>query len=291
MKKIIITIMIILLLLVSLVSLFAQNRDEEPVIFNKISDHLYEITGGRGARSGAYIGDNGVLIVDTKMTKKSVEQIINELEKITDKPIKYLVNTHSDGDHVNGNQYFPTSATIVAHENCRKEFFHENRDGSPSRWNDPELKQYVPSITFTNHLDIYLGSKKIELWYFGIGHTTGDIVVYFPEDLTAFIGDQIFLNWPQLIHSYKGGNSFKHVETLTNMLGTLDAQHFCSGHSNMTDREGIRNHIEKIKGYQEKVKELMLSGKTLEDILKEFKDEEDRLVTTIYNDLQESSEN
>lgn len=291
MKKQISHNLIIILIFFSFTSLSAQERDEEPVTFNKISDNLYEITGGRGARSGAYIGENGVLIIDAKMTKNSVDQILNELKKITHKPIKYLVNTHSDGDHVNGNQYFPTSLTIVAHENCRKEFFHENRDGSPSRWNDPELKQYIPSLTFTENLNFYLGSKKIELWYFGIGHTTGDIVVYFPEKLTAFIGDQIFLNWPQLIHSYKGGNSFDHVETLTNMLETLDTQHFCSGHSSMTDREGIRNHIEKIKGYQEKVEDLIHSGKTLEEILKEFKDEEDRIVTTIYNELQENFEN
>lgn len=290
MNKISATKLMTILLFVSFVSLSAQERNEEPVTFNKISEHLYEITGGRGARSGAYIGDNGVLIIDSKMTKQSVDQILNELKKITDKPIRYLVNTHSDGDHVNGNPFFPTSVTIIAHENCRKEFFHETRDGDPSRWNDPEMKQFIPSLTFTENLNIYLGSKKIELWYFGIGHTTGDIVVYFPEELTAFIGDQIFLNRPQLIHSYKGGNSFRHVETLTKMLETLDAQQFCSGHSSMTDHEGIRNHIEKIKGYQKKIKELIHCEKTLEEILKEFKDEEDRIVTTIYNELQEKSE-
>ena len=77
---------------------FAQQRETEPVELKKISDRLYEILGGRGAKGGAYIGDNGVLIVDAKMDQKSVDQAIEEVEKITDKPIKYLCNTHSDGD-------------------------------------------------------------------------------------------------------------------------------------------------------------------------------------------------
>ena len=80
-------------------------------------------------------------------------------------------------------------------------------------------------------MDVYLGLKKVELWYFGIGHTTGDIVIYFPEEKTAFIGDQYFYGRSQLIHSYKGGNSFGHVENLIKMLETLYAEKFYSGHS------------------------------------------------------------
>jgi glyoxylase-like metal-dependent hydrolase (beta-lactamase superfamily II) len=220
------------------------------------------------------------------MDKKSVDSVIDGIKRITDKPIKYLVNTHSDGDHITGNRYFPASATFIAHQNCRKEFFHPRRDGTPSEWNQPELAPFVPSITFRDKMDIYLGSKKIELWYFGVGHTTGDIVVYFPEEKTAFIGDQIFLTRPQLIHSYKGGNSFEHVETLTKMLRTIDAEKFCSGHSEMTDREGVRNHIEKMKKRQEKVEALIRERKSIEEIKSEFIENEARLIETIYNDIR-----
>ncbi len=135
-------------------------------------------------------------------------------------------------------------------------------------------------------MDIFLGSKKIELWYFGVGHTTGDTVVYFPEEKTAFIGDQIFLTRPQLIHSYKGGNSFEHVETLTKMLRTIDAEKFCSGHSEMTDREGVRNHIEKMKKRQEKIEALIRERKSIEEIKSEFNENEARLIEAIYNDIR-----
>ena len=267
-------------------ALYAQQREVEPVEFRKISDGLYEIVGGRGARGGAYIGDNGVLVIDAKMDESSVTQVMDGIRQMTDKPITYLVNTHSDGDHVWGNQFFPETVTIVAHENCRNEFFHTKRDGSPSDWNNPDLASFLPSLTFTNRMDIYLGSKKVELWHFGTGHTTGDAVVFFPEEKTAFVGDQIFLERIQLIHSYKGGNSFAHVKTLTKMLETLDAEHFCSGHSEMTDRDGIQNHIIQMKNRQEKVKELVAQGKTPEEVKSAFQEDEARLVSSIYEEVK-----
>lgn len=280
-------VLVILLLFAS--NSFGRQRAAQPVEFKKISDRLFEILGGRGSQGGAYVGDNGVLVIDAKMDKKSVDQVIEGLRQITDKPIRYLVSTHSDGDHVTGNRHFPETVTFVAHENCRREFFHPRRDGTPSEWNKPELSPFIPSLTFRDKMDVYLGSKKVELWYFGVGHTTGDAVVYFPEEKIAFIGDQIFLTRAQLIHSYKGGNSFEHVKTLTNMLQTIDAEKFCSGHSEMTDADGIRNHIDQMKKRQEKVKALTENGKNVEEIKSEFEENEARLIETMCNEIKKRS--
>ena len=172
------------LLLVFLLSfnLSAQNRESTPVSAEKISDNLYLLSGGRGATGGMYVGDNEVLVIDSKMDKPSVESIFAAIKEITDKPITVLVNTHSDGDHINGNEFFPKEVTIIAHENCRKEFLLPQRNGSASRWQSTELLPFVPEITFNDKMQIHLGNKTVELYYFGVGHTTGDIVVYFPED-------------------------------------------------------------------------------------------------------------
>jgi cyclase len=286
MKKCIGPLITAALILTSGSGALSQQRETQPVEFRRISDRLFEITGGQGAQGGAYIGDNEVLIIDAKMSKTSVDQVIENMRRITDKPIKYLVNTHSDGDHVAGNRYFPETVTFIAHENCRKDFFQPGRDGSPSEWSKPELSPFVPSLTFTDKMNLHLGSKKAELWYFGVGHTTGDIVVYFPEEKAAFVGDQLFLTRPQLIHSYKGGNSFEHVKTLTRMLTTIDAQKFYSGHSEATDRTGVENHIKQVKNYQEKVATLMKKGKRLEEIKSEFVENEARLIEAIYGEIQ-----
>jgi len=263
----------------------AQQREAEPVSFNRFSDRVYEIAGGSGARGGLYIGDDGVLVVDAKMDEKSMAQVFEGIKKITDKPIRFLVNTHSDGDHVRGNRYFPPSVTIVAHENCRKEFFLAGRDGNDSEWSDPSLAPFVPSVTFNDRMDIYLGTHKVELRHFGVGHTIGDVVVYIPGDKVAFIGDQYFTGRPQLIHAYKGGNTFGHVRNLSKMLDTLDAGTFFSGHSEPVGREAVKEHMNAMIERQKKVKAAIDAGKSLEEIQRGFDENEKTLVGVIYNEI------
>ncbi len=279
---------ILSLLILSATYSFAQQPEILPVKLNLISTGMYEVLEGRGARGGVFVGENGVLVIDSKMDKKSVDETLEEIRKLTDKPIRYLINTHSDADHINGNQYFPQATIFIAHENCRKEFFHPLRDGTPSPWIKPELAPFLPSITYQNQMNLYLGPKRVELWYFGVGHTTGDTVVYFREQKTAFIGDQLFLERPHLIHAYKGGNSFEHVKTLTRMLETLDAEKFYSGHSEKADRKTIMKHIAEMKERQEKVKTLIDKNRTLEEIKGEFKQTEAALIETIYSEIKRS---
>jgi glyoxylase-like metal-dependent hydrolase (beta-lactamase superfamily II) len=267
---------------------FTQQQEPPPVRLKMISANLYEALDGLGSRGGAYIGDNAVLLIDAKMNRKSVDQTIAEVAKLTAKPIRYLFNTHSDGDHVLGNQFFPETVTFIAHENCRKEFFVPGRDGKPSVWSSPELARFVPSITFRDRMDLYLGSKNVQFWYFGVGHTTGDAVAYFPEEKTAFVGDQIFVTRPQLIHSYKGGNSFEHVKTLSNMLATLNAEGFCSGHDEVLDRAAVRAHIEQMVKMQAQVDSLIKQGKDLDSIRREFPANEAALVGSIYEELKKN---
>ena len=286
MKNITKLIFVPLFLLILLSHSSAQRREAQPVTFVKISERLYEISGGQGANSGMYIGDDSVLIIDSKMDEKSVDQVIERIKQITDKPIQYLVNTHSDGDHTRGNRYFSETVTIIAHENCRKELLNPNRDGTQSEWTKSELAPFVPSLTFRDKMDIYLGSKKIELRYFGIGHTTGDIVVYIPDEKTAFIGDLIFSGRPQLIHSYKGGNSFEYIKTTTELLETIDAEKFSNGHGEIADRKQILNHISQMKKRQEKVKALIEKKKSLDELKNEFEENESGLIETIYNELK-----
>lgn len=264
----------------------SQQEDVPPITVEKLSENLYQLTGGRGANSGMYIGENEVLLIDSKMDKATVEAIFTAVEGFTNKPVTYLVNTHSDGDHVNGNEFFPKEVLIIAHENCREEFFHPGRDGSPSKWNNEKLKRFVPQVTFTDRMSLHLGGQPVELHYFGVGHTTGDIVVYFPEEKVAFIGDQVFFERPQLIHSYKGGNSFEHVETTERMLESLDAEKFCSGHSDIKSREDVVQHLKKMKQLQEKIKTSVKEGKPLKEIQASYKPDESRLVETIYNEIK-----
>lgn len=275
----------ILLILFSSMLLTAQERETLPVTLEKVSESVYQIMGGSGANGGIIIGESGVLVVDAKMTEESVDQTIEAIWELTDLDIKYLVNTHSDGDHIMGNRYFPGSVTFISHENCRDDFFKENF-GRESDWGEPEFYPFTPSLTFKEKLNIWLGKDKVELHYFGVGHTTGDIVVYLPEDKVAFLGDQYFATRPQLIHSNKNGNSFEYVKTVTKMLETLDAETFLSGHSDPVGRKDIEKHVQLMVERQNKVKEFISQDLSLEETLENFDENEARLVTSIYNEIK-----
>ena len=280
----------LLLIVFSSVILRAQEREIPPLTLEKVSGNIYQILGGSGANGGVIIGESEILVIDSKMTEESVNQTIESIKGLTGNEIKYLVNTHSDGDHIMGNRYFPNTLTFIAHRNCRDDFFKENF-GRESDWDEPEFYPFTPSLTFKENLNIWLGKEKVELHYFGIGHTTGDIVVYHSEHKIAFIGDLYFNGRPQLIHSNKNGNSFEYVKTLTKMLETLDAETFLSGHSDPVGRDEITKHIQGMVERQNKVKELISHDKTLEETLEEFDENESRLVTSIYNEITDQEPN
>jgi len=273
-----------ILLLFAVAALQAQQGEPEPVSLQKITDRIYQINGGSGANGGVILCETGIIVIDSKMDEESVKQSLQAIRSVSQKPLIYLVNTHSDGDHIMGNRYFPESVTVVAQENCRDDFFKENF-GRPSDWDEPANFPFTPSITFKENMNLWMGRDKVELYYYGNGHTSGDIVVYIPDEKVAFIGDLYFTDRPQLIHSAKGGNSFDYVRTISRMLENLDAEVFISGHGAPAGKDDLGAHIQAMEKRQEKVKELMEQDLDLEKVLTYFDEDESRLVTSIYQEI------
>ena len=257
-----------------------------PVVAKQVAPDIYMFTGGRGANTGAYLGQKEVLLIDSKQDSASVAQVLAAIRKLTNAPVTRVVNTHADADHVFGNRFQPAGVTFIAHENCLKEFFLPSMNGAPSDWNNPALKAFLPSVTYRDRMDLQVGAKRIRLYYFGIGHTTGDTVVYFPDEKVAFIGDQIFTTREQLIHAYKGGSSFGEVAALEKMLSTIDARKFVCGHNDVIDRTAVRNHIARMKALQAKVRDLKMKGRSIEEVQKQFEQNQSALVQAIYNEIK-----
>ena len=257
-----------------------------PVVAKQVAPDIYMFTGGRGANTGAYLGQKEVLLIDSKQDSASVAQVLAAIRKLTNAPVTRVVNTHADADHVFGNRFQPAGVTFIAHENCLKEFFLPSMNGAPSDWNNPALKAFLPSVTYKDRMDLQIGAKRIRLYYFGIGHTTGDTVVYFPDEKVAFIGDQIFTTREQLIHAYKGGSSFGEVAALEKMLSTIDARKFVCGHNDVIDRTAVQNHIARMKALQAKVRDLKMKGRSIEEVQKQFEQNQSALVQAIYNEIK-----
>jgi glyoxylase-like metal-dependent hydrolase (beta-lactamase superfamily II) len=281
---------ILVLVLLFSTSVFGQQSQapvaSSPVVAKQVAPDIYMFTGGKGANTGAYIGEKEVLLIDSKQDSASVAQVLAAIRKLTNAPVTRVVNTHADADHVFGNRFQPAGVTFIAHENCLKEFFLPSMNGTPSDWNNPALKEFLPSVTYKDRMDLQIGAKRIRLYYFGVGHTTGDTVVYFPDEKVAFIGDQIFTTRVQLIHAYKGGSSFGEVAALEKMLSTIDARKFVCGHNDVIDRAAVQNHIARMKALQTKVFDLKMKGRSIEEVQKHFEQNQAVLVQAIYNEIK-----
>jgi glyoxylase-like metal-dependent hydrolase (beta-lactamase superfamily II) len=160
------------MLFLASLAMITQEREVKPVSLQKISEHIYQINGGRGANGGLIFCETGIVVIDSKMDEASVEQFLHVIGEVSPKPVIYLINTHSDGDHIMGNRYFPESVTMVAHRNCREDFFKEN-SGCPSDWDEPANYPFTPSITFDEQMDLWLGKDRVDLHYYGKGRPQG----------------------------------------------------------------------------------------------------------------------
>ncbi len=261
----------------------------EPLSAVRIKDHLYWLKGGVMANSGFYVGTNDVTVIDVKMTPEGAKAMLAEIAKITPKPIGTIILTHSDGDHVNGLIAFPAGLRIIASENAKKEMEEAFKDEKMAAY-----RAYLPTVTFKSGQEFRPEGLPARLYSFGPAHTSGDTVVFFPQERTAFVGDLVFLGRDPLVHRQKGGTSFGLVRSLESIL-KLEADVFISGHNDPETKAEIRGELISIQDKQAKIKDMIAAGKTLADIQGAFGIEEPpaggrrwpSLVEVIYLDITE----
>jgi cyclase len=259
-----------------------QAPPRDPLAVLKVRGNIYQVKGGSGANTGFFVGEKEVVVIDAKMTEESGKRMIDEIRKISPNPIRRILLTHSDRDHVNGLTAFPAGTTIVSHEETRR-YMDEAFKGDT-------LRAFLPDFTFASRATVYADTAKIELIYFGPAHTSGDAVILFPRDKVAFVGDLLTVGRDPLIHLSKNGTSFGLVRVLKAIL-RLDADVFVSGHSDAAGRAEIEAEIKTIQEKQAKVKELVDRKKTLDEVKKAFNVQEGgrwpALVEVIYRELTE----
>ena len=239
-----------------------------PVTLEKITGHVYQVKGGSGANCGVIIGEREIMVIDAKMSEDSAKQMLAEVQKLSTIPIGILVFTHSDGDHVNGITGFPADIKIIAHEETKR-YMDEAFKDDKQRAYLPQIKTFGPQ-----GYEYDLGSRKIELRYFGPAHTSGDVVVFCPGEKVAIMGDLIFIGRDPLIHRHKNGNSSGLVKVLQEIL-KLDADVFLSGHAEKATRADVEAMIKSLEDKQIQIKTMIGEGKSLAEI-KTFYKIEDR---------------
>ena len=236
-----------------------------PLTVQKITDGLFLVEGGSGANTAFYVRGDEVVAVDAKMTPEAAAEMIAAIRGVTSLPLKTLVITHSDGDHVNGLPGFPKGLDIVAHETCKS-------DMAAAAATLPALGDYLPTRTYAGpRLALRTGERPVELAYFGPAHTSGDTVVIFPEEKAVFVGDLLFVGRDPLVHRHKGGNSFGYVRTLEGLLALRpEIGIFLSGHASPLGRADVEGLRKSMADKQAAVKAMIAEGKSLEDVKKAF---------------------
>ena len=157
------------------------------------------IQAGGATDAGFIVDDDGVVVIDTLMTASLAGQLMAEVHRVTEAPVRHIVNTHWHGDHVFGNAVLPR-VPIIAHDTCRDDLLSEwdshrtfLRDLYPAAWPDMEaLEATPPNVTFNQSLTLHLSSRPVQLLYFGRAHTRGDVVAYLPDVGVVFAGDIAF---------------------------------------------------------------------------------------------------
>jgi len=239
-----------------------------PITLEKITKNIYEVNGGSGANCGVIIGEKEVMVIDAKMSEESAGQMLAEVAKITSLPIRVLAFTHSDGDHVNGITGFPVDIKIWAQEETKR-FMDE-------AFTDEKQRAYLPLIkTFASGGPEYdLGGRKVQFLHFGPAHTSGDAVIFCPQEKVAFLGDLFFSGRDPLVHRHKNGNSYGLVKVLKSVL-QLDVEFFLSGHAEKATRADVEALITSIEEKQGQIEAMVAKGKTVDEV-KKFYNVEDR---------------
>jgi glyoxylase-like metal-dependent hydrolase (beta-lactamase superfamily II) len=233
-----------------------------PFIAHQLKPNVYWIEGG-GGNSGVIIGDKGVIVVDAKTSPAGGKELLDNIAKITPKPVTTVILTHSDADHVNGLASFPTGITIIAHEGNKKE--QEAALAAGGRGAPP--KDHLPTQVVTKDKEsLKIDGVKLELHHWAPAHTSGDLVVYLPSEGIVFTGDIIATQLPDpLIHLEKNGTSEGWITT-TKGIVALKATQFVPGHGDLQTKEQIQTRLTNTEAKRAKIKDLVAQGKSLDEI-------------------------
>ncbi len=224
------------------------------------------LLAGGGGNVALLTTPEGALLVDT-LTLDGARTLPDRIRRLTDKPVRYVVNTHSHFDHIEGNALFLGTATLIAHDAAarREAAFHaevlreypgrleaarQKKDEGGSGWaagrlewarQSPAGRAPVPTLTFGSDLTLSLGDETVRLWHLGPGHTDGDTLVYFEKAKVLHLGDLDFHQIIPYMAASEGTNVPSWIAALDEVQQRVPPDvKVIPGHGALTDLPGLR---------------------------------------------------
>ena len=231
-----------------------------------VSDNLYVLSGG-GGNALALVTDTGVVLVDTKLAGWGAA-MLDAVRGVTDAPVTTIINTHAHGDHTGGNLDFPAVVDIIAHDQTKANMAKLAAfSGAGSR--------FLPNKTFATTYSVLDGIDRIELHYFGAGHTNGDAVVVFPEKRVAHMGDLFPSKSAPIIDVPNGGSGVAYPDTLARAAAALNGiTTIVTGHTpipagspvrGMTSIRDLQEYADFTRDFLAAVREAIKAGKSADE--------------------------
>lgn len=236
----------------------------------KLRDNLYVLRGG-GGNTAVFVGANGVVVVDSKNPGWG-QTLLDKIKELTPKPITTLVNTHTHFDHVSGNVEFPTTVEVVAHENAAAQMQQMKTVTGTTPQNGNIFTDNggrgLPKRTFTDRLSLGSGADRIDLHYFGRGHTSGDTWVVFPSLRVVHAGDIFASKALPLLDANNGGSGVAIGDTLAKAADGLAAgvDTIITGHSTQMTVADLRQFAEFNKAFAVAVRQGKQKGQSADEI-------------------------
>jgi glyoxylase-like metal-dependent hydrolase (beta-lactamase superfamily II) len=237
----------------------------QPVMMKQLKPDVWAGIGGSGGNSTIVIGKTGVIVVDAKQTEAGAKDLLAEIAKITPKPVTTVFLTHSDGDHVNGLVAYPPGIKIIAHQNNKKELETALAAGGRGA---PPPDRLPTQVVMKNKETMTIDGVKLELYHWAPAHTSGDLVVYLPEQKIAATGDIIAANRADdnpNIHMDKNGSAEGWITNVKGIVG-LNADVYVPGHGDLQMKSDIQRKLNAVTERRAKIAAMVKDGKSLEEI-------------------------
>ena len=252
---------------------------------------------GSGGNMGLIIGDDGAFLVDDQFAPLT-EKIQATIATLTDKPIRFVLNTHWHGDHTGGNENLGNAgALIVAHDNVYKrmstdqfmEAFDRNVPASP--------KAALPVISFGQDVSFHINGEHVYGLHVPEAHTDGDTIIQFKNANVIHMGDTYFSGMFPFIDLGSGGTIDGMIAAANRALTLSDDDtKIIPGHGPLSSVDDLKEYRNFLTGLRSKVALMITEGKTLDEIQAANLTEKheawdggfisgERIVETVYNDL------
>ncbi len=227
---------------------FAQDDDLSKVEIKvqKVAGSVYMLQGA-GGNIGASIGEDGIVMIDDEFAPLA-PKIRAALKGVTDKPLRFILNTHYHGDHTGGNADFSKDGTIIAHENVRKRLAEGSSMKAMKTTHPPAPKDSLPIITFNDRATVHLNGEDIRAIHFPHGHTDGDAVIFFPKANVVHMGDDFVTYGFPFVDVENGGSVSGMIAGCEKVLTMVPADaKFIPGHGALSSAEDVRKFINLLK--------------------------------------------